>query len=220
MQVEGFLEDAGRVHIRLALSKEKVTCNEAFVGAVTKEEYNDVGKCLNREKYDDYKRKHESASETNTKFDVNSLAQSQLETRKEQRKKAKPEKQTEKRPFIGYWLRSQIRVRIIDEKFKKGKYVNEKVIVEDVLSRDSCICRTDQGQLLEDVHMDMLETVLPRSSCQAEVPVVVVAGKYTGRMGHIMERDKKKSEAHVQFESDMSIHKFMFDYICEYVGDL
>ena len=59
LQVVGFDEDAGRVHICLAISKENVSCNESFVGAVTKEEYNDIGKCLNRDKYDDYKRKHE-----------------------------------------------------------------------------------------------------------------------------------------------------------------
>ncbi|XP_003738709.1 G-patch domain and KOW motifs-containing protein [Galendromus occidentalis] len=219
-QVEGMDEDAARVHICLAISKEKVSCNEAFVAAVTKEEYNDRGKCLNKATYDDYKQKHDTKNQNDSKFEVSSLAQSDIGVKSKEKEKKKTPETAEKRPFIGYWLRSQIRARIIDEKFKKGKYVNEKVVIEDVLTRDTCLCRTDRGQLLEDVHMDMLETVLPRSNRQSEVPVVVVAGKFKGQMGHIVDRDKKGAQAFVQFESDNEIHKLSFDYICEYAGEL
>jgi hypothetical protein len=33
--------------------------------------------------------------------------------------------------------------------FKQGKYYNSKVVVEDVSSPTECICRTDDGRILE-----------------------------------------------------------------------
>lgn len=221
-------EDAGRVHVSLALTKDKVTCNEALVVAVGKQEYNDFGKCLNRDRYDDYKRKHEGVRDNQRPSEKIDLAagfkddagSNSKKDEREDEKSAKKRKIEEKRPFIGYWLRSQIRVRIIDDHWKDGRYANEKVIVEDVLGKDVCLCRTDSGRLLDDVRMDMLETVLPRSSVQDEVPVIVVAGKYTGELGHIVERDKKASVAYVEFTHDKSVHKLGFDYVCEYVGQM
>lgn len=220
-------EDAGRVHLSLALTKEKITCNEALVVAVTKQEYNDFGKCLNRERYDDYKRKHEGdqSKRPSETIDLGAGFKDNKDGAAGNRdaaggQAAKKPKLEEKRPFIGYWLRSQIRVRIIDERWKDGRYNNEKVVVEDVLGRDVCMCRTDSGRLLDDVKMDMLETVLPRSSVQDHVPVIVVAGKYVGEVGYIVERDKKASVAYVEFVHDKSVHKLGFDYVCEYVGQV
>ncbi|OQR70223.1 G patch domain and KOW motifs-containing protein-like [Tropilaelaps mercedesae] len=225
-QVDAMDEDAARVHISLALTKDKVACNEALLVAVSKQEYNDFGKCLNRDRYDDYKRKHEGdqGSRPSEKIDLaagfDKVDKSKADRAADNGKPSKKAKLEEKRPFIGYWLKSQLRVRIIDDHWKGGRYANEKVVIEDVLSKDVCLCRTDNGRLLEDVKMDMVETVLPRSSAQAEVPVKVVAGKYDGEIGYIVERDKKASVAYVEFNHDKSVHKLGFDYICEYVGQV
>ncbi|XP_022692602.1 G patch domain and KOW motifs-containing protein-like isoform X1 [Varroa jacobsoni] len=223
-QVLGIDEDAARVYISLALTKDKVACNEALVIAVGKQEYNDFGKCLNRDRYDDYKRKHEGYQGSRQSETIDLTAGFQDDRSRmghgENGKKSKKTKVDNKRPFIGYWLQSQLRVRVVDDNWKDGRFANEKVVIEDVISRDVCFCRTDNGRLLEDVHMDMLETVLPRSTVQATVPVMVVAGKYKGQVGHIVERDKKACVAYVQFVHDKKVYKLDFDYICEYVGQV
>ena len=61
------------------------------------------------------------------------------------------------------WLLPNLRVRMIDENFKKGKYYRQKLLVVDVYDRDGhCSCETGDGLLLDDLHQDMLETVVPR----------------------------------------------------------
>ena len=47
------------------------------------------------------------------------------------------------------WLRPQLRVRVICPEYKKGRYFKTKVTVEDVISLDQCICRSDEGRVLE-----------------------------------------------------------------------
>ena len=39
----------------------------------------------------------------------------------------------------------------MDSKWKEGKYYNTKMEVIDVVTNDSCDCRTDQGKLVQDV---------------------------------------------------------------------
>nr|KAG5709799.1 hypothetical protein BaRGS_032623 [Batillaria attramentaria] len=51
---------------------------------------------------------------------------------------------------------------LYDKNFKKGKYYKEKVVVLDVISRDSAVCRTDDGKVLEGLSHTQLETVIPK----------------------------------------------------------
>ena len=51
------------------------------------------------------------------------------------------------------WLRPHLRVRVIDPQYTKGKYFKVKVTVEDVISLDECICRTDEGKVLEGMFL-------------------------------------------------------------------
>jgi G patch domain/KOW motif-containing protein len=47
------------------------------------------------------------------------------------------------------WVAPSLRVRIIDTKFKGGKYYNSKVTILDVVSGDQCVCQTAEGRHLE-----------------------------------------------------------------------
>ncbi len=47
------------------------------------------------------------------------------------------------------WLHPYLRVRVIDPEYSHGKYFKEKVTIEDVVSLDECICRTDKGKIIE-----------------------------------------------------------------------
>jgi hypothetical protein len=82
------------------------------------------------------------------------------------------------------WLHSNLRVRIID----KGPYYNHKVDIIDVIDRHSCVCRTDEGTLLDDIDERMIETVIPRN---VNSVVMIVKDKYKGEvnMFFIMSHD-------------------------------
>jgi len=113
------------------------------------------------------------------------------------------------------WLIPHIRVRFINEKYKKGKYFNLKGTVVDMTKRRQCICKLDSGELLEDIWQDMLESVVPGAGGQ----VMIVNGPYKGNLGRVLE--KKKETADVQllsgdYESD--IHTLDLDDMAEYVG--
>ncbi|XP_060606505.1 G-patch domain and KOW motifs-containing protein-like [Ruditapes philippinarum] len=116
------------------------------------------------------------------------------------------------------WVRPKLRVRLVDEQYKKGKYYNNKVVIVDVSDRDHCMCKTDDGKILEDVSQSMLETMVPKSDSSY---ISIVSGKHKGQLGHVLERDKKKCQALVQLLSDRDkVLQLDYDCICEYVGDI
>ncbi|MEE6526012.1 hypothetical protein FKM82_026376 [Ascaphus truei] len=79
------------------------------------------------------------------------------------------------------WLHRDLQVRFIDKRYKGGKYYNCKVLVEDVLSPGSCVCRTENGHMLEDIRQDMLETVIPKQEGEC---VMVVLGEHRGQVSN------------------------------------
>ncbi|XP_005112486.1 G-patch domain and KOW motifs-containing protein [Aplysia californica] len=116
------------------------------------------------------------------------------------------------------WLRNDLRVRIIDKDLKKGRYYKEKVVVVDVPFPGSCICRTDDGKVVEGVSQSSVETVIPRSD---DAHVAIVSGSHRGQIGRIMKRDKDRCLALVQLLSDRdTVLKLLYDDICEYLGDV
>ncbi|XP_038638509.1 G-patch domain and KOW motifs-containing protein [Scyliorhinus canicula] len=114
------------------------------------------------------------------------------------------------------WLRTDLFVRFIDKHYKGGKYYNSKVTIEDVLGYDSCVCRTEEGRLLEGIKQSMLETVIPKRDSDY---VMVVLGQHKGLMGRILRRDKDRCRAVVQLQrEDEQVLKIDYDSICHYVG--
>ena len=115
-------------------------------------------------------------------------------------------------------MRNDLRVRIIDKDLKKGKYYKEKVVVIDVPYPGSCVCKTDDGKVIEGVLQSSVETVIPRHD---NGHVAVVSGSHCGQIGVIMKRDKERCLALVQLLSDRdTVLKLLYDDICEYVGDV
>ncbi|NXV57514.1 GPKOW protein, partial [Molothrus ater] len=76
-----------------------------------------------------------------------------------------------------HWLRRDLRVRCVDRAFRGGLYYNCKMQIEDLLSPDTCVCRTDDGRLVEGLREASLETVVPRGSSER---VMVVLGEHAG----------------------------------------
>lgn len=222
-QVEGLDDENARVILKLALGGKTVTVSELFVTLVSKKDYQRDGKLLNKEKYDDYKRKHEPKEEEVTdrshdrdekhsshkKHKVEKERESSKSSNKRERSRS-PKRKEE------FWLRPQIRVRFIDRKYKNGRYYNTKMTVEDVTSRTTCMCNTEDGKILEDVKSSMLETVIPR---KPQAHVLVLLGSYCGQVGVLLKRDKERCRATVQMLYDKAVLDFDYDSISEYTGD-
>ncbi|NXT30539.1 GPKOW protein, partial [Syrrhaptes paradoxus] len=89
--------------------------------------------------------------------------------------------------------------------------------VEDMVTPSTCVCRTDEGTLVEGLKEAMLETVIPRGEAER---VMVVLGEHAGRLGRILEREPERSRAVVQLQRDEAGRVVTLDYdaICHYVG--
>ncbi|XP_053552190.1 G-patch domain and KOW motifs-containing protein [Bombina bombina] len=139
--------------------------------------------------------------------------------RSREKRPRSPEREKEKKKNRAEpqgWLHRDLRVRFIDKHYKGGKYYNSKMLVEDVLSPRSCVCRTESGRLIDDIKQDMLETVIPKEEGDH---VMVVMGQHRGQVGRILHRDKHKSSALVQLQGDQDTAlNFSYDVICHYTG--
>lgn len=222
-QVEGLDEENARVIVKLALGGKTATVSELFVTLISKKDYQRDAKLLNKEKYDDYKRKHEPKEEevVEKRRDDHDRRSSHKKPRVEKERESsksssKRERSRSPKKKEEFWLRPQIRVRFIDHKYQNGKYYNTKMTIEDVTSRTTCMCNTEDGRILEDVKASMLETVIPRKS---PAHVLVLLGSYCGQVGVVLKRDKERCRATVQMLYDKAVLDFDYNSISEYTGD-
>jgi len=114
------------------------------------------------------------------------------------------------------WLVPGIRVRVVSRSLHRGNYYRKKGIVNCVTDPRKGVCILDVADpqaSLEDVSQRDLETALPKPNGK----VKILRGTYHGLEGILLERNSKKDKAIVQLKDDMSVHKFPFDDVAEYV---
>lgn len=117
----------------------------------------------------------------------------------------------------GCWLRSGLRVRIIDRDFRKGKHHKEKVEIIDIEQPGSCSVLTSDRLQLNHVMAHMVETVVPRVTGSK---VLILKGIHKNEAGILIHRDSERQQAQVQLVQDREqIGTYHFDHICEFVGD-
>lgn len=68
---------------------------------------------------------------------------------------------------------------------------------------------------VQDIHQSQLETVVPGDP---GTPLLVVAGRYAGQKGRLLQRNTQTGVAAVRFCDDVNIHKLFLDDICQYCG--
>ncbi|KAE8821075.1 protein MOS2-like [Hordeum vulgare] len=113
------------------------------------------------------------------------------------------------------WLQSNIRVRVVNERFSKRLYLQKAKIV-DVVGLTTCDIMMDDGsELVQGVEQDMLETVLPRTNGR----VLVLCGKHKGVYGHLVEKNSEAETAVVEDADTKDMVRVKYDQIAEYVGD-
>ncbi|KAM3909908.1 G-patch domain and KOW motifs-containing protein-like [Leptodactylus fuscus] len=232
-KVEGLDADNCRAMVKLAIGGKVVTVSQFAIRLVNSAEYNKYAKDLSRlSKAEQQKEQREGKEEKQRERspDREQKRRDEEEIREQKRnehcsskdkrhrprspdreKEKKKQKQEEQS-----WLHRDLKVRFIDKRYKGGKYYNSKMLVEDVLSPTTCVCRTDSGRILEDIRQDMLETVIPKDEGEH---VMVVLGRHRGQVGKILHRERQKSRALVQLEgeSDDAV-TFSYDVICHYTG--
>uniref|UniRef100_A0A8C1D5M3 G-patch domain and KOW motifs-containing protein n=1 Tax=Cyprinus carpio carpio TaxID=630221 RepID=A0A8C1D5M3_CYPCA len=204
-KIEGVDPDNARVVVKLAIGGKTVTIIQHSLKLVTRKEYDKYSKDLSRL----------------------SKAHKDKEREKEQEQQREREQRLNNRhssthyfsrpsPPAPSWLQRDLRVRFIDKAFKGGKYYNSKMRVEDVLTPHTCVCRTEEGRLLDDIRQKMLETIVPKSDSDY---IMVVLGEHRGQVGRILKRDREKSRAMVQLDRyEEQVFTLDYDTICHYVG--
>uniref|UniRef100_A0A6J0TXL2 G-patch domain and KOW motifs-containing protein n=1 Tax=Pogona vitticeps TaxID=103695 RepID=A0A6J0TXL2_9SAUR len=227
-KIEGVDGDNARIMVKLAIGGKTVTVSQHGVRPVTQKEYDKLAKDLSR--LSKAHKEKEAAQRNGSKLDSdNRLSEDKKGDRDKKRKhpagtdrdesagkQSKREGSSHSSSRTPHWLRRDLRVRFVDKLYKGGKYYNTKMVIEDVLKPDSCVCRTEEGRILDGIHESMLETIIPRSDSNQ---VMVVLGEHSGQVGHILRRDKEQSRALVQLQQDEEkLLSLDYDAVCQYVG--
>jgi G patch domain/KOW motif-containing protein len=117
------------------------------------------------------------------------------------------------------WVTPNLRVRIISKRYGRGRYYNEKAVVVDVPTAYQCTVKRDgDSKLLEDLEERMLETIIPR---ELNTQVICVAGKYRGKRGRMVDKDRKRQMVTVQVSDEDAedygeVYTVPYDDVCEY----
>ncbi len=222
-QVEGMDEDAARVFVKLAVGSKTASISENAVMVVSSKEYKKYSKVINRDLYDEYeeKQKRREVEWDNGREERAGDEKKKKRKRSRSRSRSPKNKKSYKRspsPARDDWVRPGLKVRFVDSKYKDGRYYKSKMVVDDVVSLGRCTCRSESGAYLEGVKPKQLETVIPKKEGAV---VMVLYGKFKGRLAEVLGRDKAKCVAAVQILPDREeAAKLDFDDICEFAGDV
>jgi len=228
------LDGDGRALVKMAISGNTSSLLEAALQLVTKKDYRRNSKVINQDKYQEYRDKQEQEQEKSraqqregereSARDRDSHGDRDRDRKRhgDQRKKPKHSRseksESDGRPANSLpWARPHLRVRCIDQGYKKGRYYKEKVTVVDVVTSEQCVCEDASGRLLEGVSTRLLETVVPR---QTGAHVMVVRGPQRGQVGAVLERDTRRCRTTVQLLPDQDLHTLDYDDVCEYTGSM
>ncbi|XP_055124077.1 G-patch domain and KOW motifs-containing protein isoform X1 [Symphalangus syndactylus] len=210
-KVEGLDPDNVRAMVRLAVGSRVVTVSEYYLRPVSQQEFDKNTLDLRQQNGTASSRKTLRNQELHIQQDNSERKRKHLPDRQDG-PAAKSEKAA---PRSQHWLHRDLRVRFVDNMYKGGQYYNTKMIIEDVLSPDTCVCRTDEGRVLEGLREDMLETLVPKAEGDR---VMVVLGPQAGRVGHLLSRDRARSRALVQLPRENQVVELHYDAICQYMG--
>jgi len=128
---------------------------------------------------------------------------------------AKPT-ESRKRVKQSAWLHRDLKVRVVSEDFKKGKYYCKKVEIVDIVDPFTCTCKSESGRLLYEVPQTILETVVPKKVGSL---VMVLSDENKYEVAELAEKNAKAGEVICITLEEKDVLTLKFDQVCEYVGD-
>ncbi|XP_054976529.1 G-patch domain and KOW motifs-containing protein [Sorex araneus] len=210
-KVEGLDPDNARAMVRLATKSHMVTVSEYCLRPVSQQEFD--------------KNTNPGQADRSCPRQLNGKGSQDLDLWEDSHRKRKhlPDHQsgpsakgnTATASRTQHWLHRDLRVRFVDKQHKGGRYYNTKMTIEDVLSPGICVCRTDEGRILEGLKEDMLETLVPKVEGHR---VMVVLGPQAGKVGRLLGRDQARSRAMVQLQRENQLLELHYDAVCQYMG--
>ena len=114
-------------------------------------------------------------------------------------KKSKKEKPLKKKTIK--WVTPGIRVRVINKKYKDGKFYNKKFVVTDIVDRKTFALVSEKGEVCDELREKDLETIIPKIGGQ----VKILVGPNKGMVGTLMTRDKDKNKVQIQLLDTLEI---------------
>ncbi|XP_067949149.1 G-patch domain and KOW motifs-containing protein-like [Watersipora subatra] len=218
--IEGVDDDNCRCVVKLSLSQEVVDLSQFALRLVDKQEFDKFSRYLNKGKSDEYKNKQNNKQNNGTEKSSRKRPIDEISSSQPKKSSASDSSGNNKHSSSHspkHWVQPLLKVKIVDRKYKDGRYYSSKVIVDDVLP-DSLVCKTESGRLLEGLRENQLESVIPRES---NSHVMVVAGEHKKEIGLLLQRNKDKEQVTVQLLSDRSVLITLhYDYVCEYTGSV
>nr|XP_060489291.1 G-patch domain and KOW motifs-containing protein [Panthera onca] len=218
-KVEGLDPDNVRAMVRLAVGSRMVTVSEYYLQPISQQEFDKNSLDLSQMHKTSSVQQNGTASSWKALRDQDLPSQQEDSQRKRKHlpdRQGEPAAKNEKAgPRSQHWLHRDLRVRFVDKLHKGGQYYNTKMTIEDVLSPDTCVCRTDQGQVLEGLREDMLETLVPKVQGNR---VMVVLGPQAGKVGRLLDWDRVRSRAVVQLQRENQLVELHYDAVCQYLG--
>ncbi|XP_056130592.1 G-patch domain and KOW motifs-containing protein [Lampris incognitus] len=235
-KIEGVDPDNARVVVKLAIGGKTATISQYALKLVDRKEYEKYSKDLSRlskahkdkekekekQRRDEKERKHNGHDERVKHRSSERDRDGRKDERKRKHKDASPDrekpmpKETRGPLAAPSWLQRDLRVRFVDRAFKGGRYYNSKMRIEDVLMPSTCVCRTEDGRLLDDVKQEMLETVVPKNDSDV---IMVILGEHRGQVGRVLQRDRDRCRAMVQLDRYEEVFTLDYDSICHYLGE-
>ncbi|XP_055984624.1 G-patch domain and KOW motifs-containing protein [Sorex fumeus] len=210
-KVEGLDPDNARAMVRLATKSHMVTVSEYCLRPVSQQEFD--------------KNTNSGQADRSYPRQLNGKGSQDLDLWEDSHRKRKHLPDRQSRPSAKgnavtasrtqHWLHRDLRVRFVDKQHKGGHYYNTKMTIEDVLSPGICVCRTDEGRILEGLKEDMLETLVPKVEGHR---VMVVLGPQAGKVGRLLGRDQARSRAMVQLQRENQLVELHYDAVCQYMG--
>lgn len=218
-KVEGLDPDNVRAMVRLAMGSRMVTVSEYCLRPVSQQEFDKNSLNPSQENKTSLGKRNGTSSSRKDFQEQDLPTQRGVEEKKRKRLPDRHDEPTSKSEKAAsrsqHWLHRDLRVRFVDKLYKGGQYYNTKMMIEDVLSPDTCVCRTDEGQVLEGIREDMLETLIPKVQGKR---VMVVLGPQAGRVGHLLGWNREQSQAVVQLRRENRLVELHYDAVCEYMG--
>lgn len=124
--------------------------------------------------------------------------------------------ESRKRVKQSAWLHRDLKVRVVSEDFKKGKYYCKKVDIVDIVDPFTCTCKSESGRLLYEVPQAILETVVPKKVGSL---VMVLSDENKYEIAEMAEKDAKSGEVICITLVEKDVLTLKFDQVCEYIGD-